>query len=319
MAERRMFTQKIIDSDSFLDMPLSTQALYFHLNMRADDDGFVNNPKRIQRTIGASEDDLKLLFAKRFVIGFDNGVLVIKHWRMHNTLRKDRYNPTQYQEELAQLLVKENNAYTELPPEVPVVPALVSPVVESVATTWQPSGNHLEPQYRLGKDSIGKYREGKGNTYDSDESAPLPNEPEKVSYQQVVDLYHSICISYPKIRSLSDARKKAIKARLKTYTLEDFKTVFENAEASAFMKGKNDRNWTANFDWMIKDGNMAKILDGNYADKPRYGKKEKLPGWFGQRELDDDEGAAIRRMMSDADQAEADQLRAELQAAFGWR
>ena len=80
MAEKRMFTQKIIDSDAFLDMPLSTQALYFHLNMRADDDGFVNNPKRIQRTIGASDDDLKLLVVKRFVIGFDNGVIVIKHW-----------------------------------------------------------------------------------------------------------------------------------------------------------------------------------------------------------------------------------------------
>lgn len=113
MAEKRMFTQKIIDSDAFLDMPLSTQALYFHLNMRADDDGFVNNPKRIQRTIGASEDDLKLLIAKRFVICFENGVIVIKHWRMHNTLRKDRYTPTQYQEELSRLKIKENKSYTE--------------------------------------------------------------------------------------------------------------------------------------------------------------------------------------------------------------
>jgi hypothetical protein len=113
MAEKRMFTQKIIDSDSFLDMPLSTQALYFHLNMRADDDGFVNNPKKLQRYIGAGDDDLKLLLAKRFVIGFESGVIVIKHWRMHNTLRKDRYSPTCYQEELALLDVKENKAYTE--------------------------------------------------------------------------------------------------------------------------------------------------------------------------------------------------------------
>ena len=96
MAEKRMFTQKIIDSDAFLEMPLSAQALYFHLNMRADDDGFINNPKRIQRTIGSTEDDLKLLIVKRFVICFESGVIVIKHWRMHNTLRKDRYNPTQY-------------------------------------------------------------------------------------------------------------------------------------------------------------------------------------------------------------------------------
>ena len=104
MAERRMFTQKIVDSDAFLDMPLTTQALYFHLNMRADDDGFVNNPKKIQRMICASDDDLKLLIAKRFLLAFENGVVVIKHWRMHNLLRKDRYNPTQYQEYMEQLL-----------------------------------------------------------------------------------------------------------------------------------------------------------------------------------------------------------------------
>lgn len=138
MAEKRMFTQKITDSDAFLDMPLSTQALYFHLNMMADDDGFINNPKRIQRTIGASEDDLKLLIAKRFVICFENGVIVIKHWLMHNTLRKDRYKPTQYQEQFAMLSVKANNAYTEKRPE-------------SMATYWQPSGNQMEPQCSVGK------------------------------------------------------------------------------------------------------------------------------------------------------------------------
>ncbi len=161
MAERRMFTQKIIDSDAFLDMPLSTQALYFHLNMRADDDGFVNNPKRIQRTIGASEDDLKLLIAKRFIIGFEVGVIVIKHWRMHNAIRKDRYSPTQYQEELSRLELKENNAYTERLQELP------EPDGNHLATTWQPDGNHLAPQVRIGKDSIGKdsigeESEGKG-------------------------------------------------------------------------------------------------------------------------------------------------------------
>ena len=112
MAEKRMFTQKIIDSDAFLDMPLSAQTLYFHLNMRADDDGFVNNPKKIQRMIGASADDLKILLMKRFIIGFDSGVIVIKHWRMANTLRKDRYTPTAFQEELAKLEIEDNGAYT---------------------------------------------------------------------------------------------------------------------------------------------------------------------------------------------------------------
>ena len=97
MAERRMFAKTIIDSDAFLDMPLSAQALYFHLSMRADDDGFINNPKKIQRVIGGSDDDLKLLIAKRFLLPFESGVVVIKHWKIHNFIRTDRYKPTVYQ------------------------------------------------------------------------------------------------------------------------------------------------------------------------------------------------------------------------------
>lgn len=112
MAKRRMFSQQITESDSFLEMPLSTQALYFHLGMSADDDGFVNNPKRIQRVIGANEDDLKLLIAKNFVIGFDSGVIVIKHWKINNAIRSDRYTPTVYEEEKAMLSEKSNRAYT---------------------------------------------------------------------------------------------------------------------------------------------------------------------------------------------------------------
>ena len=144
MAERRMFTQKIIDSDAFLDMPLSTQSLYFHLNMRADDDGFVNNPKKIQRMIGASDDDLRLLLAKRFILGFENGIVVIKHWRMHNLLRKDRYNPTQYIKERNTLMITDNGSYTE------------KPILDVVATTWQPNGNQMATQDSIGKDSIDK-------------------------------------------------------------------------------------------------------------------------------------------------------------------
>ena len=138
MAERRMFAKTIIDSDAFLEMPLTTQALYFHLSMRADDDGFVNNPKRIQRMIGASDDDLRLLIAKSFVLTFESGVIVIKHWRINNYIRNDRYHETVYQEEKALLSMKDNDAYT----------------------LGIPSGNQtvyqMETEVRLGKDSIGK-------------------------------------------------------------------------------------------------------------------------------------------------------------------
>jgi len=137
MAERRMFAKTIVDSDAFLDMPVSTQNLYFHLAMRADDDGFINSPKKIARVVNASDDDLKVLIAKNFIIPFETGVVVIKHWRLHNYLRNDRYKPTVYQDEKSQLNVKDNGVYT----------------------FGIPDGNQVATQVRLGKDSIGKNRE----------------------------------------------------------------------------------------------------------------------------------------------------------------
>lgn len=126
MAERRMFSKTVIDSDAFIEMPLSAQALYFHLAMRADDDGFVNNPNRIRKDIGAAEDDMKLLIIKRFVISFDSGVIVIKHWKMHNYIQNDRYKPTTYTKERARLMVCENKAYTECIHNVSTVDTQVS-------------------------------------------------------------------------------------------------------------------------------------------------------------------------------------------------
>ena len=150
MAERRMFAKTIIDSDAFLEMPLSAQALYFHLSMRADDDGFLNNPKKIQRIINASDDDYKLLIAKNFIITFDSGVIVIKHWRIHNYIRKDRYKETVYLEEKKTLGIKENMAYTTNLNESNVVGI--------------PNGYQMETQYRLGKDRLGKDRLGETDT-----------------------------------------------------------------------------------------------------------------------------------------------------------
>ena len=107
-----MFTKRITESDSFLDMPSSTQMLYFHFSMNADDDGFVNNPKKIQKMCGASDDDFKLLIVKSFIILFDSGIIVIKHWKMHNYIQADRYRPTDYVEEKSMLGIKSNKAYT---------------------------------------------------------------------------------------------------------------------------------------------------------------------------------------------------------------
>ena len=260
MAERRMFAKTIIDSDAFLDMPLSTQVLYFHLSMRADDDGFINNPKKIQRMIGAMDDDLKLLIAKNFIIPFESGVVVIKHWKIHNYIRNDRYKETVYHEEKALLTIKENKTYT----------------------LGIPDDNQMDTQDRLGKDrlELGK------------DSIEIDKESNRVTCQQIADLYNDTCVSFPQVRTLSEKRKKDIKVRLKKYSLDDFKTLFIKAEASDFLKGANKRNWSATFDWLIEDGNMAKVLDGNYDNKQQTsGRKEVVPQWMSknQQEYDYDE------------------------------
>lgn len=117
MAKKRMFTLDVVNSDAFLDLPLSSQSLYFQLAMRADDDGFIGNPKRMTAYLGASPDDLKLLIANRFLLDFPSGVVCIKHWKMHNTLKNDRIEPTVYQEELGSLFLKPNKSYTDHPAE----------------------------------------------------------------------------------------------------------------------------------------------------------------------------------------------------------
>lgn len=114
MANKRMFSKQITTSDAFMDMPTSSQLLYFHLNMEADDDGFVGSPKRIIRMVGVNNDDFKILLAKRFVLEFANGVVVIKHWLLHNSIRKDMYKETQYLDQKKTLQIKDNKVYTEV-------------------------------------------------------------------------------------------------------------------------------------------------------------------------------------------------------------
>ncbi|NLR08692.1 MULTISPECIES: conserved phage C-terminal domain-containing protein [unclassified Levilactobacillus] len=155
MAQRRMFSKKITDTDIFLDMPLSSQALYFHLNMHADDDGFVSNAKTIRRMIGASEDDLKLLLAKQFIFSFESGVVVIKDWKVHNYIRRDTYNVTIYGDEKQRLDEDKNGAYT----------LRGRPVDES------------STQVRLGKDRLGK---GSKNHSPADAEPDFP-------WQSVID------------------------------------------------------------------------------------------------------------------------------------
>lgn len=203
MAQRRMFSKKVTDTDTFLDMPLSTQALYFHLNMHADDDGFIDNTKTIQRMIGSSDDDRKLLVAKQFLLPFENGVVVIKDWRVHNYIRKDTYNQTMYPNELEQLKINDSGQYERQ--------ELVT------YTERQRDVDETLTQVRLGKDRLGK---------DSKDILSGSDEPDHVPYKEIVDYLNEKANT--KYRSSGSKTKSLIKARINEgFSLDDFKTVIE--------------------------------------------------------------------------------------------
>ena len=177
MANRRMFSLDVVDTDNFLDMPLSAQGLYFHLGMRADDDGFISSPKKIIKIVNASEDDLKLLIIKGYLIPFESGVIVIKHWRQNNYVKGDRYKPTIYQNERKQLYA-ENNIY-------------------HLDTVCIQNGTKTEPQDRLGKDSVGKDSidtSPKGEVKKG-ENPPIPLGEKKTEKQELKTILNSFAFS----------------------------------------------------------------------------------------------------------------------------
>lgn len=183
MAERRMFAKTIVTSDAFLDMPPSARCLYFLLAMMADDDGFVNAPNSIMRQAGATLDDMKLLYAKRFVLTFESGVIVIKHWKIHNLIQKDRYKETTYLEEKAMLKLDDKNAYTEAFPEP--YPECIQPVSKA------------DTQVRLGKGSLGKSSVGE----DKEEAAP-PKPPKTVRHKY--GLYENVLLTDEEFEKLKE-------------------------------------------------------------------------------------------------------------------
>lgn len=274
MADRRMMSKKIIDSDSFTEMPLSSQALYFHLLLRADDDGFLNNAKKIMRNIGANQNDYDMLIMKRFIIQFDEGVCVIKHWLIHNYIRSDRYKPTQYIEEKNMLSVKENGAYQLFKNDEG------TPVGNHMETIGIPSENHMETigipngnqkrttcdtidtasptwetQVRLGKDRIGK------DIIVSDDTIC------RTDVQRVVEAWNQLGINPVSRMASTSTRYKMISARIKEYGVDDVLKAIEKINESTFLKGGGSRGWMIDFEWFSRPNNFPKVLEGQYDDK----------------------------------------------------
>ena len=239
MAQRRMMSLRIIDTDQFLDMPMTAQALYMHLCMRADDDGFVDNPRKIRRMTGSSEDDYKLLMGKQFIIPFDSGVCVIKHWRIHNYIQKDRYQATMYQGEINQLQVDDNGVY------------------HMGAECIHDGHSTVDTQVRLGKDRLGKDKEeGKSaskadSQYKTKDGGTLPINTTR--YTRLVDEYGESTVNdYIERAHRYSLKKKGDVSYYRDYSsaAEDYmkrdgvakqtKTVFE-PEVEAFFNSENYR------------------------------------------------------------------------------
>ena len=242
MAIRRMFSLQVVDTDKFTEMPISARLLYYEMGMRADDDGFVASPKKIIRSVGCSEDDLKLLIAKGFIIPFESGVVVIKHWKMNNYLRSDRYKKTIYQEEAKSLTLTDDVYHTDIP---------------CISSVYQTDTKGL-PSVSVGKDRLGKDRV---IIYSSSVSADRQS---PFDYQSVVDCFNSVCISLPKVQKMTDKRRKAIRSAKKQLGEQTFAELFDKVEQSDFLTGRSGAWSGCGFDWVLKPANLTKIIEGNY-------------------------------------------------------
>lgn len=265
MAQKRMFTMKIVDSDAFLDMPATTQCLYFHLNMRADDDGFIGNPKRIMKITGASEDDLRLLIAKRFVLTFEDGVIVIKHWRMHNTLSRDRYAETSYTDEKKMLLLKDNGSYS-----------LTGGNPIDDTRLIERSGR--QTQQRRNKDATKTHSDiGLDKDIDKEKDNKLIVSKDTIcqtDVRRVIEEWNKLQeVGINPIRDIKPSSKRCqlLKGRIREYGIDEVLNAINNVRKSDFLRGENNRGWMITFDWFVKPNNFLKTLEGNYNKEGQHG------------------------------------------------
>lgn len=253
MAERRMFAKTIIDSDAFIDMPISARLLYYDLAMRADDDGFVNSPKKIMKFVGASVDDMNVLIARQFIISFESGVVVIRHWKMHNYIRKDTYKETPYKDEKALLCLDENNGY-KFENECP-------------STTCQRTVDEPSTQVRLGKVRLGKDRDRlEIESAHAPENLPLENNENNKNNENDIDNKKPIRHKYGTYKNvlLADEDMNKLKAEFP----KDWQSRIERLSEYIASSGKAYKNHLATIRaWAKKDKERETLKNRSVNDK----------------------------------------------------
>lgn len=235
MANRRMFSLDVVDTDKFLDMPATSQNLYFHLGMRADDDGFVSSPKKITKLVNCGDDDLKVLTSRGFIIEMGDGIVVIKHWKQNNYIQNDRYKPTIYQKQF-DLLVVNDGVYE-----------LDTGCIQHVS--------ELEAQYRIDKDRIEKDRKKRSL-----------RSPE---VDRTIEAWNDLGLRPVKKLSPSSKRYQNLAERIEENGIDDVLQAIQKIRDSSYLQGKTEGGRMIELEWFVDPDNFSKVLEGYYDDSER--------------------------------------------------
>ena len=218
MAEKRMFSNRVIDTDEFLEMPATAQMLYFHLSMNADDDGFVGKPKTIMRMCRASQDDLTVLLGKQFVISFNTGVIVIRHWKIHNFIRKDTYQPTIYEKEKEMLSLDKSDAYS-----------LEHHQDESVTSPLQVRNESVTRPLRVRDESVTSPLQVRN--VDKNSIEKVREDKVREDKKRKEDLFETLLPNYQISEPLADKIREYLR-----YRREQHRFTFQEVSLNAFLK-----------------------------------------------------------------------------------
>ena len=243
MAERRMFSKKVTNGDKFISLSNGAQALYFHLAMNADDDGFCDEISICMFRSHAGTQDFESLIKSGYIYQFESGVIVITDWETNNLIRKDRYTET--------IFTEEKDQYKEL-------------TSNHRLTTGQPSVNHRSPQDRLGKDRLINISNSNELDCKKEFKDPVTNE----ALNEIMKAWNNLqSKGIPSIRKITGNRKRMLKARIREYSVDQVKEAIDNISRSDFLAGKSDSGWTITFDWFLRPSCFTKVLEGNYTNK----------------------------------------------------
>lgn len=259
MARKRMFDIEVLNQDSFLDLPMEAKALYFLLGMEADDEGFVS-PKKVLRLYGGTDDSIKILICKGYLIPFESGVVVITDWKRNNYLDKTRIKETIYLEEKNQIYYDQNKE-KYIPNEV-IMP------VKQMLNKSETNVKQMLNQSSIEESSIEENRiereQNENTIVKTSFDDPIQTSKGKTSCEEVISVYNECCSNLPKVKVLTEKRKTSIRKFLKELTIEQLKEICQKANESSFLIGDNGRGWKADFDFIMRIDKASEILEGRF-------------------------------------------------------